>query len=168
MNGLKNHDGLMSWAAALVLGALAIGAVETRDRSVAPAVYAPLAANRSSLVVPVATMVGCRLQNTVKRRGTMDDRPALRTALYTWVPAKRTRLPGGSADTATEGERMESARELSGSSSVRAALAGGTQTSSQDKRPMLFSSYVGPGAGWLHALQPTTGTVVTCSNTIDA
>jgi len=171
----------VSYAVSLLLGALAIGAVEAWERSVAPAAVAPFAKNRSSLVVQVST-AGCRLQNIVKRRAATDGRPALRTALYTWGPATRTRLPGGSADTAAEGQGMEAAREATRSPSLQMRVAGGlsaqrfsvatvaaaTQTNGEEKHPKLPSPYVNPRAGWLHEFQPTPGTIVTCSNTIDA
>ena len=72
MNKFTYYDGRVGYAVSFLLGALAIGAVEAWERSVAPAAVAPFAANRSSLVVQVST-AGCRLQNFVKRRGATAD-----------------------------------------------------------------------------------------------
>jgi hypothetical protein len=180
MNRVARYAGRLKWLAVFTLGALSAGAVAKDQPVVSVAQLAAVAENRSSVVNPIVANTGCRLQNNVKRRGTTDGKPAIRTALYTWGPVALKRSFDGLADTTPDARIMGATRERSKTQAVLAGAsldrkvyaatiaAGRVYTNGKYKDTMPPRPYAGQRTGWLRMLHPTPARVVICGNTIEA
>ncbi|HXF15995.1 MAG TPA: hypothetical protein VN496_03270 [Burkholderiales bacterium] len=183
MNRFARYAGRLKWLAVFTLGALSAGAV-AKDQPVASvAQLAVVAENSGSVVNPIAANTECRSQDNVKRKGTTDGKPAIRTALFTWAPAALKRSFGGLSDTTVDAWIMEAMRERSRASTMQAVVAGGSldrqiyaatiaaaraYTNGKYKDAMPSRRYAGQRTGWLRMLRPTPARVVSCGNTIEA
>jgi hypothetical protein len=184
MNRVARYAGRLKWLAVFTLGALNAAAAVAKDQPVASvAQLVTVAENSSSVVNLIAANTDCRSRNSVKRKGTTDGKPAIRTALYTWGPVALKRSFGSLSDTTVDAWITEAMRERSRASTMQTVIAGGSldrqihaatiaaarvYTNGKYKDTMPSRPYAGQRTGWLRMLHPTPARAVICGNTIEA